>query len=202
MQIIGFSGYAGAGKDSAAQPLLDAGWEKISFADPMREMAAAINPIVGAKTTEIPGDGMLDPGATLLKEFVRYNDALDEVGYNEAKVKYPEIRNFLQRLGTEGGRDILGDNIWIDTAIDRMKDDGRYVITDVRFANEAQAVHMLGGRVVRVMRPHVGPQSDHASEKLPEIDHMLGDFTLNNDGTLEELHHTVQTYILDLYAPA
>jgi dephospho-CoA kinase len=167
MQLIGFSGYGGAGKDSAAKPLIDEGWERISFADPMREMALAINPIVGVEPISATG-----------ARVIRYADAIEEVGYNDAKFKYPEFRAFLQKLGTEGGRGVLGENIWVNTAADRMEEDGRYVITDVR-----------------IDRPGVGPAGDHDSEKIPSLIHSRGDYALLNDGSLEDLWRAVYRYV-------
>jgi hypothetical protein len=184
MQLIGFSGYGGAGKDSAAKPLIDEGWERISFADPMREMALAINPIVGVEPISATG-----------ARVIRYADAIEEVGYNDAKFKYPEFRAFLQKLGTEGGRGVLGENIWVNTAADRMEEDGRYVITDVRFDNERDKIHSLGGRVIRIDRPGVGPAGDHDSEKIPSLIHSRGDYALLNDGSLEDLWRAVYRYV-------
>src|SRR5688572_21988709 len=43
-QIIGLTGYAGAGKNNAADGLVSDGWTAISFADPIREALLALNP--------------------------------------------------------------------------------------------------------------------------------------------------------------
>ena len=47
MVVIGLSGYASSGKDTVAQFLIEEhGFEKIAFADPIRNMLLAMNPIV------------------------------------------------------------------------------------------------------------------------------------------------------------
>ena len=45
--IIGLTGYAGAGKDEAANALTAQGWRRFSFADAVRELLLEINPIIG-----------------------------------------------------------------------------------------------------------------------------------------------------------
>jgi hypothetical protein len=61
-------------------------------------------------------------------------------------------------------------------------------VTDIRFANEAAMIRDLGGVLVRVERPGVGPVNEHVSEVMPfEADH-----TLLNDGSIEQLHDTIR----------
>jgi hypothetical protein len=40
------------------------------------------------------------------------------------------------------------------------------VISDVRFANEVEAVRNAGGKVVRIIRPNTEPVDNHVSESL------------------------------------
>jgi hypothetical protein len=153
--LIGIAGYAGAGKDTLADLLVEHfSFVKIAFADPMREIAAAINPIVGVMGTDNPSED----------EIIRYSDALEFHGYTEAKALYPEMRQFLQRLGTEAGRNILGTDFWVDLAMKRAQAHRRVVLSDMRFQNEAQAVKAAGGRTIRIQRPGVVALNDHASE--------------------------------------
>jgi hypothetical protein len=173
--LIGVNGYGGAGKDTLADLLVTHfGFTKIAFADPMRDMAVAIDPIVGY----IPGpdgDG----------EFIRYTDALEFHGYDEAKVMYPETRQFLQRLGTDGGRVILGDDVWVRPAMERAQAHRRVVFSDMRFKNEAEAVKAAGGRTIRVTRPGVGPANDHISEV--DLDEWAFDLFVNNNGPINQM---------------
>ena len=69
----------------------------------------------------------------------------------------------------------------------------RVVIDDVRFLNEVEMIHRLGGRVIRIDRP--GPaESTHASET--ELDSFDGwDGVIVNDGTLRELDEKVRGVI-------
>lgn len=181
--IIALSGYGGAGKDSVADVLVEEyGFKRYAWADTLRLAAAALNPIVA-----------VDPYGAV----IHYNHAIEEVGYNEAKFKYPEVRILLQRLGTEVGRELIGDNVWVDATLARIArecdpfDD--VVITDTRFKNEAAVVkERQYSYVVRVNRPGVGPAGDHPSEV--DLDDYPFDRVIDNDGTLDELAETVKTF--------
>lgn len=37
--LVGFAGYAGSGKDTAAETLISQGYERVAFADPIKELA-------------------------------------------------------------------------------------------------------------------------------------------------------------------
>jgi hypothetical protein len=189
--IIGLSGYARSGKDEAAKVLVEEfGFERIAFADKLRDFLYALNPIVeyergfsGGQPTRTK-DGMLW-SPTRLRDVI---DVHSWDGYKET-IYGTEIRGLLQRLGTEAGRGILGDNVWIDAALGGVKPDGRYVVTDVRFPNEADAVRSRDGRIWRVSRSGVGPANSHASET--SLDDYDFDARVSNDGTLEEYHDKI-----------
>jgi hypothetical protein len=173
--LIALSGYAGAGKDSFADVLVeDYGFKRYAWADTLRLAAQALNPIVGMVGGE---------------EWVRYNDALEAYGYTEAKIKFPEFREVLQKLGTEVGRNLISDNVWVDATLSRIarecdRDDD-IVFTDTRFPNEADAVRQMGGHVVRVDRPGVVAVNDHPSET--SLDDYDFDTVVYNTGTLLDL---------------
>lgn len=168
--LVGIGGYAQSGKDTAAQTLVSDGFNRVGFADPMREMLAALNPIV------------LGP--------LRYRDLLEEFGYEESKRMFPEFRRLLQCLGTEAGRQVLGQNIWVDTALGSMIAGEDYVVSDVRFPNEVAGIRDSGGLTLWVSRPGVGPLNDHASETSVSVDDF--DVEIKNDGTPADLEAAVR----------
>lgn len=179
VEVIGLSGYAQSGKDTAYSLLATDGWERASFADKLREALYALNPAIA---------GNVNGGGWRVAEVVR------AYGWEKAKTSYAEVRELLQRLGTEVGRDILGPDVWVDLAMAELTDGGRYVFTDARFPNEAEAVVKAGGRVIRIDRPGCGPVNGHPSETA------LDDFPFSarvlNDGTLGDfaarLHEAIQ----------
>ena len=162
--LIGLSGYARTGKDTvAAQLVTFYGYQRRAFADPLRATLLALDPY--------------------LTNGERYSSLMDRLGYEEAKdhpVHGPEVRRLLQRMGTEAGRGIHGDSVWVDAAMRNL--DRPTVLTDVRFANEAAEIRRLGGVVWEIARPGCGPATGHASDvSIP------GDRVLVNAGTLHEL---------------
>jgi len=65
-----------------------------------------------------------------------------------------------------------------------------YVITDVRFPNEAEYIRKQGGQIWRVRRTMTDEHGDsHTSEVL--VDGIEADHTIQNDGTLADLYATV-----------
>lgn len=140
LEIIGMSGLAKSGKNYLAKhALLPIGYIPLALANHFKVDAV-----------------------------VRDNAPYDEVFFTE---KSPETRDMLQKRGTEEGRHVFGEDIWIRTLeawIGSFVAAGayRFVITDVRFPNEADWVKMMGGRVVRVEgRGGLdGPLAFHPSE--------------------------------------
>lgn len=175
--LVGLVGYARSGKDTVANALCEnLGYVKASMADPLREMAAAINPVVG--WGHAFGYGVGGP--------VYYRPAVESLGYEAAKDRYPELRRFLQRLGTEGIRDHVGADYWVRAAERRIQTaDHPLVFSDIRFQNEAEMILRNGGVIVYVNRPSVAPVGDvHASEQLPVV---RGGWILDNSGDLAHL---------------
>jgi hypothetical protein len=155
--LIGITGFATAGKDAVADVLVRRyGFVKVAFADALREMALAIDPWIYVQTATFQTEW----------EWMRYSDAVARYGYGEAK-NIVGVREFLQRLGTDGVRNVLGQDAWVKVwqkRVGKMGGDVRVVAADVRFENEAFAVRELGGRVWRVRRPGVAGALGHASE--------------------------------------
>ena len=94
------------------------------------------------------------------------------------------IRELLQLFGTEVGR-VISPNIWVDCLLKDYKNINNWIITDVRFENEAEAIKALGGVVIRIDR-NLGAKDNHVSETA--LDSFNGfDATIDNNGTIEDL---------------
>lgn len=169
--IVALTGYAGSGKSTAAAHLVERhGFTLVKFAGPLKSMMRALG--LGAR--EIEGD-------------------LKEVPCKLLGGKTP--RHAMQTLGTEWGRNLICSNLWVNVAmlgvyevIDRG---GRVVIDDCRFDNEALAVRLAGGRIVRIHRDGVGPVNAHQSEALPLKWHV----TIFNDSDIECLRTSVDLLV-------
>lgn len=180
--LIGLWGFAGCGKDTAAEALVVDGWRRDAFADRLRAMLYALDPIVLRYT-----------GTWRVRELV------DRHGWDQAKRDNPEIRELLQRLGTEAGRGVLGENVWVNAVMNAWKESGKQptVITDMRFRNEANAIVQAGGITVAIHRPGCKPVNGHVSETA--LEGWDFDFVINNAGTIEDLHMTIRDLVAIAY---
>ncbi|CAB4137759.1 hypothetical protein UFOVP325_85 [uncultured Caudovirales phage] len=169
--IIGLSGYARSGKDTVANYLIENhGFTRLAFADPMREALYALNPSLGLSRLSL-------------------QEVIDEYSWDGYKDTLfgEEIRGLLQRMGTEVGRDMFGEHFWVDYLLNKaLEVSGNVVISDVRFLNEANAIHQANGQVWRVNRPGIEAANSHASELQMDSFNNF-DVVITNDTTIEEL---------------
>lgn len=114
-------------------------------------------------------------------------------------------RTFLQKLGTEAMRDGLHTNVWVNALFADYKEEfiskgiggfhdpkpsyksigfPNWIITDMRFPNEMEAVVKKNGITIRVNRPGIS-LLDHPSET--SLDTAEFDYTIVNDSTIEDL---------------
>ena len=184
--LIGLTGLAGTGKDSAAQYLCqEYGFVQAAFADPIRSMVLQ-----------------------LLEEA-----GIDHAWVTERRLKEEPIpglgvsaRALMQTLGTEVGR-TLSPNLWIRHLALRLGLDDlprstpvhdRIVISDVRFPNEAAwLLANMRGRLVRLHRSSAPGVRLHASEQ--QVLDLPASVDLWNDGpTLAGLHGLLDGVMADL----
>lgn len=198
--IIGLNGNPGTGKDTVANYLVaEHGFVRIAFADRLRELTAAINPIVGWRPTtgqcgcncHNPQWGMHvhhvvacchpTPGGP-----VHWNDAIEMYGgYEAARVHYPEMRRFQRYFGTECVRDGIDPNYWVEYVRKQAAHEDNVVIPDMRFWNEADAVRKWGGKTVLITRPGT-EGSEHRSDN--DLSDWSFDHVINNDGGFFDLY--------------
>lgn len=196
--LIGLNGWPSSGKDTVAGILVDElGYRQYALADKVREALYLINPLV------VSGGASGD---------LRVRDVVDRHGWDTAK-RHPvfgtEIRQLMQRVGTESARTVFGDAVWVDTLSSTVDRDLRItyddsprgvVVSDVRLTNEAEWVIERGGVVVRIERAGIGPVNNHASEQpLPVA--LIG-ATVANNGSLVELRAAVLHLAEKLLNPA
>lgn len=181
--IIGLSGYARSGKDSVGGILRSKGYRRRAFADKLKSITAQLDPIVTV------GCGAPDLGETSVCCDRLHVSELMELGADEDWLKeHTTFRVFLQNLGGTV-RDELGESTWVDAALAGRQDGLRYVITDVRYPNEADAIKAAGGKVWRVNRPGTEPANEHASEHA--MDSYPFDTVVENDEHLPALRFKV-----------
>jgi hypothetical protein len=122
-------------------------------------------------------------------------------------------REFLQKLGTEAMREGLHTNVWVNALFadyhltpDKNANElfteefltgsstlryeyPNWIITDMRFPNEMEAVELREGVTIKVVRPGTAVGT-HPSEIA--LDDAYFDHVISNDGTIEDLVEKVK----------
>jgi hypothetical protein len=210
--IIGFVGFIGSGKDTAADYLVNFhGYRRDSFANTLKDAVANV----------FGWDRTLLEGRTA--EARAWREQVDTWWAERLGMPQLTPRWVLQYWGTEVCRHAFHDDIWIASVENKMrKTTDNIVISDVRFPNEIKAIHNAGGIVVRVKRgadpewydaavsANAGPNGNatwslskakltqlkiHASETAwvgGAIDH-----TIYNDTTIDALFEQIKNLALD-----
>lgn len=171
-RVIGLAGHAGSGKNAAAEAL---GGVVIGFADPLYAGLAAMLGVTESQlraraTKELP----LSCG------------------------KSP--RDLLRTLGTEWGRELVRNDLWIWRARQRINEakrigSGLVAVCDVRFKNELEFVKSeMGGVVWWIDRPGTVAGGHVSDLSLTAED---CDLVIPNDGSLEQLQWAVQAAARD-----
>lgn len=163
-RIIGIAGRAGAGKNTVAEMI--PGAAVFGFADPLYEGLAA----------------MLGAPEDMLRSRRSKESPLVWLG------KSP--RELMQTLGTEWGRGMVAQDLWLRIAKQRIETyGGTIVFSDVRFDNEAEWIRNQGGEVWLVER---GQEARHTHSSEAGISPHLIDRVIDNRGPLEQTRMLVE----------
>lgn len=142
--IIGAVGFLGSGKGSVSDLLVDQyGYTKMAFADPVKDATAAA----------------FDWPRHLLEGDTDESRAWREQPdpYWSEKFGFPVTPRWaLQKMGTEAGRNVFHDTIWIAN-FEKRRTAENVAVADVRFPNEIAKIKELGGFIIRTVR---GPEPD------------------------------------------
>lgn len=179
-RVVGFAGKAGAGKDTAASALHPLGYKNIAMAAALKSMIRDLLAFQGVDPLTV--DRMMEGD-------------LKEVECEFLGGKSPRVA--MQTLGTEWGRECISPTLWVDAVRRQIEawPSTKYLITDVRFLNEAIMIRELGGTLIQIERPDAvtTKHSAHASET--EAAQFRCDITLQNDGDIEVLHARVRNAV-------
>lgn len=203
--IIGINGYSGSGKDAVGTIIqyLNSKYKPCTIEDciktnqdfspytdwQIKKWAGKLK-VVASMLTGIPVEKFED------QEFKKTN-----LGYEWNNMT---VRDFLQKLGTDALRDGLHTNTWInalmadyvgmyDLDTDRTTWP-KWIITDTRFPNEAEAIKKAGGIIIRINRPNVTPINNHPSEI--SLDDWKFDHVIDNDGDINALVYKVNKILI------
>lgn len=122
---------------------------------------------------------------------------LNENQRNWLKLVKLTPRLILQLLGTECGRKIIHPNIWVNSLMSEYVEYSNWIITDLRFPNEAKAIKAKGGIIIKINRTNNTIETSGIQKHESEIalDNYKFDDIIENDGTLEDLFYKVHEII-------
>jgi hypothetical protein len=158
--IVGFAGRIGAGKTTAAQELNKYGFTRVRFAGAFKKMMAAL----GLTPEEIDGNLKELPCELLCGSSPRWA---------------------MQSIGHQWGRELIGPEIWVNAwkrSVNKMPAGAHVVADDVRYANEAGAIHSMGGVVIRIDHILTNNKSAHELHESERLEFDVDD-TIVNDFT-------------------
>lgn len=179
--LIAFTGYAHSGKTTCSNKLVkDYGFTKVNFKDALV-------------------DEMKDRLPDTLEALVRvYYDGLILKNVNDLfAVKPPAMRALMQNYGTDVRRrddEKYWIGKWAEAVRELVENERDIVVDDCRFPNEADVVRLLGGTIVRIIRPDVIPDLSHASERM--VDQIQSDIEIScKSGELGCLYSILDSYV-------
>ena len=218
MALIGISGYSGAGKDTVGRviqylncfnvgsvPINEAihaehdwwmeeqsGWEIKKFAGKLKQIASLLTGIPIQKFEDQEFKKTLLGPEWSRREL--YESKAPWIAVGEYIDVPMSVREFLQKLGTESLRTGLHENVWLNALFADYTPESKWIITDVRFPNEAESIKSRGGIIIRVDRPGLKALNDHPSEK--SMDDYKFDYRITNSSSLENLMPIVGTILM------
>jgi len=159
----------------------ESGWHVKKFAGKLKEVAALL-------TGVSPHNFESQEFKSLVMPQMWQN------GHLKGEMTY---RKFLQIMGSDAMRDHLHPNVWVNALFADYDPQGatskrNWIITDVRFPNEAAAIKERGGILIRINRPGI-PQSDHISETA--LDSYEFDYVYENEHGLAEMLEFAKTIV-------
>ncbi|MCF5056861.1 deoxynucleotide monophosphate kinase [Pseudomonas proteolytica] len=175
--LIGLTGRARSGKTTAAEHLARTYLlEQYAFADPLRDGLMAI---FNLDPTDFEGDRKEQP-----------------LGWLDCSP-----RQLMQSMGTEWARNTVHPDVWVKLAEQNLEYMTKamgavlgFVVSDVRFENEADLIRRRGGTVIHILRPNALAVNPHISEA--GIAANSADLTLPNYGTVESFLRSLDEMFL------
>lgn len=185
--IIGISGKAGSGKDTAAKML------EVLYANPDISYEDFAN-----RRYENFTDIQIVHFADALKETAQVLFRLGEWETNTQEGKKTTInwigktvRELLQGIG-QGLRDAIDSNLWVKILFANTKGWSNYIIADVRYPNEVKAIKERNGILLRIDRKGAGA-GNHNSETALD-DYKEWDVHIENNNSIEDLFEAMRIF--------
>jgi hypothetical protein len=190
-------------------------WKVVKFASKLKQIVSILT---GIPVEDLEKQEVKD--RVLGKEWDRVT--FNPFGKNSDEIrKQITVRQLLQEVGTDAMRNVIHPNIWVnalfadykkpiiasmsDSQIEQKIKEGNFsypnwIITDLRFPNELEAIKQKGGITIRIHRDlhkgnaHIAP-IPHISET--SLDHITDwDYVIDNNGSIEDLIEKVKEILI------
>lgn len=203
VKILSFSSRCGSGKSTLANICVEDGYEKLSFATPLKNL---IIELTGLKDVEELNSKKNEPLGVELVE-VLYDKLSELTGipvdycmkYAASITKESTGRDWLQVIGTDLIRKYDPD--WhVKRTVSMIDSDKKYVFDDTRFPNELEALKKLGAECWFIIRTKTDNISNHISETA--LDYKMFDYHIIVNNKDLETFRKRWKYYLDNYEVA
>lgn len=207
--IIGISGKIGSGKDTIGEiiqglSITNGGreFEIKKFAGKLKTIASLLTgiPVYDFENQDFKKTLLGSEWGTVRPNPLNAVPLFEDVQFNEIM----SVRELLQKLGTEAMRNGLHQNVWVNALFADYKrpkmsepNPSNWIITDVRFPNELEAINDVNGLTIRVVRPQIETanfKSQHPSETA--LDDAEFDYEIINDGSIDDLIEKVRQILI------
>jgi len=168
--LIGLTGNAGSGKSTVAKYLIDKGFYKLSFSDPLKRMLI----IAGISTYE----------DLYIKKSKIARWLMQKIGTDIVRNQID--RDFWIKKLKENIDYLLQKNIC------------QFVIDDVRFINEADFVKSYNGILIKIDRDVLPYQGIYDHESESELYLIKCDYEIVNNGSIDDLKNSVDNIISEI----
>ena len=179
MKLIGVLGEKRHGKDTFSDH-----YTKRTFAGPLKE---ACRIIFGLNEEQLYGDD---------------KEIDDPFWKQKPRVMYQFVGTDLFRKQISNIIPHVGDRFWVENArrfiLEKSKDDPnvKIIVSDLRFQNEVDLIHELGGTVIKIYRPNGQSENKdkHISEKgIDDIENY--DHLIENDSSILDLFTKIDVFV-------
>ena len=186
MSLIGFLARKQHGKDTASDYLVrEYGYTKMALATPLKEVCKIL---FGFNEDQLYGNAKED---------------MDTYWDVSPRAVYQYLGTDIFRMDINKIIPKLRDTFWVkcmENRIHQMRKLNKninIVISDVRFHNEVDMIHRLGGIVIKIYRPNIINESNHIAEYGID-DIKLHTDAMYNEGTKDELYKKLDKFMRNI----